>query len=52
MGYCERMTETEIMVKKIISQDGIQDYFIAVQKREIRKPFLRRLIEKHLDGKR
>jgi len=46
------MTETEIIVKKIISFDGIQDYYIAVEKRERKPRFIRRLVENYLDKKR
>ena len=43
--------DTEIIVKKIISQDGIQDYYIAVEQRPRKQRWLRRMVEARMDKK-
>ena len=45
------MVDTEIICKKIISQDGIQDYYIAVEQRPRKQRWLRRMVEARMDKK-
>lgn len=46
------MEEKELIIKKVISFDGIQDTYDQVIVRERKPRLLRRILEKHLDKKK